>query len=75
MDQIQEVSQSVKSSSCIDIFRILHVRLGLILGIMALQITISFWPIVFYSTDFLRLANVSNDVAQFVSSGLLFVRC
>uniref|UniRef100_A0A915EMN3 Major facilitator superfamily (MFS) profile domain-containing protein n=1 Tax=Ditylenchus dipsaci TaxID=166011 RepID=A0A915EMN3_9BILA len=62
-----------KTSVIRQIFTTPHIRFGLLLGILALQITTSIWPIIFFSTEFLRRANVSNELAEDLSSFMLLL--
>ncbi|KAH7722328.1 Protein F48E3.2 [Aphelenchoides avenae] len=56
-----------------DLLLVPHLRAGLLLGIVALQLTTSIWTMVYYSTEFLRRANVDYDLAEYVSSGVLIL--
>ena len=56
-----------------DIFHAPHTLFGLFLGIVTLQLTSSLWPILYYSTEFLRKARISPQMAEGVSSSMLFV--
>lgn len=74
LNEINEISETNTNNNWLNIFRVPHIRLGLILGIAALQITTSIWTVVFYSTNFLRYVNILSELAELVSSIMLFVR-
>uniref|UniRef100_A0AC34FWW2 Major facilitator superfamily (MFS) profile domain-containing protein n=1 Tax=Panagrolaimus sp. ES5 TaxID=591445 RepID=A0AC34FWW2_9BILA len=67
-DEAEESSGTIKT-----LLTTPHLRKGLLLGMFALQITCSIWPIIYYSTDFLRKANIDYDLAESFSSGMLIV--
>ncbi|PAV70616.1 hypothetical protein WR25_02030 isoform D [Diploscapter pachys] len=46
---------------------------GFILGVMTLHVTLSLWPMLYYSTEFLTRANISNETAELMSNVMLFV--
>ncbi|CAI4229280.1 unnamed protein product [Auanema sp. JU1783] len=46
---------------------------GLFLGILTLQITASIWPILFFSTEFLIRAGIDPELAEAVSTFMLFI--
>ncbi|KAI1704052.1 sugar transporter domain-containing protein [Ditylenchus destructor] len=69
LDGLYEVRE--KNTSLSEIFLLPHIRLGLLLGIFALHVTTSIWPIVYYSTEFLRRANVATELSEYVSSLML----
>ncbi|CAB3399778.1 unnamed protein product [Caenorhabditis bovis] len=56
-----------------DIISVQHYRRGFLLGFCTMQLTISVWPVLFYSTDFLLDVKFSYDVAEGVSSLMLFL--
>ena len=55
------------------LWRISHLRKGLILGLVSMQITAAIWPVIYYSTEFLRRANIDYDLAETFSSAMLIV--
>uniref|UniRef100_A0A7E4ZRN4 MFS domain-containing protein n=1 Tax=Panagrellus redivivus TaxID=6233 RepID=A0A7E4ZRN4_PANRE len=55
------------------LLRVPHLRSGLLLGVLALQVTASIWPVIYYSTEFLRRANIEYDLAETVSSVMLVI--
>ncbi|KAI1719976.1 carbon-nitrogen hydrolase domain-containing protein [Ditylenchus destructor] len=71
LDGEAESKDSSTLSILRDIFTTQHVRLGFLLGILSLQITTSIWPVIFFSTEFLRDANISDQLAEEVSSLML----
>ncbi|PAV65012.1 hypothetical protein WR25_08339 [Diploscapter pachys] len=40
---------------------------------MTLHVTLSLWPMLYYSTEFLTRANISNETAELMSNVMLFV--
>lgn len=50
-----------------------HLRKGLILGVLSMQITTAIWPVIYYSTEFLRRANVDYHLAETFSSIMLVI--
>uniref|UniRef100_A0A914ZAP4 Major facilitator superfamily (MFS) profile domain-containing protein n=1 Tax=Panagrolaimus superbus TaxID=310955 RepID=A0A914ZAP4_9BILA len=74
-DQLDAISDEAEESSGTikTLLTTPHLRKGLLLGMFALQITCSIWPIIYYSTDFLRKANIDYDLAESFSSGMLIV--
>uniref|UniRef100_A0AC35GD06 Major facilitator superfamily (MFS) profile domain-containing protein n=1 Tax=Panagrolaimus sp. PS1159 TaxID=55785 RepID=A0AC35GD06_9BILA len=74
-EQLDAISDEAEESS--GTIKILlttpHLRKGLFLGMCSLQITCSIWPIIYYSTDFLRKANIDFNLAEGFSSGMLIV--
>ncbi|GMS81084.1 hypothetical protein PENTCL1PPCAC_3259 [Pristionchus entomophagus] len=54
-----------------DIIRVPHLKKGLLLGILSLQLTTSIWPIIYLSTEFLVRANIDDMTAEGVSTLML----
>ncbi|CAD6189365.1 unnamed protein product [Caenorhabditis auriculariae] len=74
IEEIKKESQNdEKGTSLLTIFQTPHLRKGFLLGVCTMQITTSVWPIVYYSTDFLTRAGSSYELAEFVSTAMLFV--
>ncbi|TKR88579.1 hypothetical protein L596_012799 [Steinernema carpocapsae] len=71
--QSLEKEKTDESGSLTDIIHVPHLRRALILGVLALQVTTSIWPVVYFSTDMLRRANISHDLAEYVSSFMLIL--
>ena len=55
------------------LLKISHLRKGLLLGLVSMQITTAIWPVIYYSTEFLRRANVDYELAETFSSAMLVV--
>uniref|UniRef100_A0A1I7ZFS0 MFS domain-containing protein n=1 Tax=Steinernema glaseri TaxID=37863 RepID=A0A1I7ZFS0_9BILA len=53
-----------------EVFARKHLRTAFVIGILALQIVVGIWPIIYLSTDLLE-AHFSSDVAQFSSFGFI----
>ncbi|KAK0413707.1 hypothetical protein QR680_006954 [Steinernema hermaphroditum] len=71
--QSLEKEESDESGSLTDIIHVPYLRRALILGVLALLVTTSIWPIVYFSTDMLRRATISHDLAEYVSSFMLIL--
>ncbi|GMS95448.1 hypothetical protein PENTCL1PPCAC_17623 [Pristionchus entomophagus] len=54
-----------------DFLRVPHLKKGLLLGILSLQLTTSIWPIIYLSTEFLVRANIDAMTAEGVSTLML----
>ncbi|KAF8372219.1 hypothetical protein PRIPAC_78648 [Pristionchus pacificus] len=54
-----------------DFIRVPHLKKGLLLGILSLQLTTSIWPIIYLSTEFLVRANIDAITAEGVSTIML----
>lgn len=74
LKDVEEVCDDSNRHSFIDGMKLPHVRWGLFLGLLALQITTSIWTVVFYSTDFMRRSNISHFLAEYISSFMLIIR-
>lgn len=68
-----EGSQTTEKSSLGFMLKTPHLRKGFLLGVATMQLTTSIFPIVFYSTDFLTRAGTSYELAESVSTTMLFV--
>lgn len=55
------------------LLKISHLRKGLLLGLVSMQITTAIWPVIYYSTEFLRRANVDYELAETFSSAMLII--
>ncbi|CAD5228444.1 unnamed protein product [Bursaphelenchus okinawaensis] len=77
--QAEEVLSRIRAESSEASGSIVHVlkspalRKGLVLGVLALQITTSIWPVVFLSTEFMVRTNITPELAEYVSSGMLIL--
>ncbi|GMR60854.1 hypothetical protein PMAYCL1PPCAC_31049, partial [Pristionchus mayeri] len=58
-------------ASVFDFLRVPHLKKGLLLGILSLQLTTSIWPIIYFSTEFLVRANIDAMTAEGVSTLML----
>ncbi|CAD5235776.1 unnamed protein product [Bursaphelenchus xylophilus] len=72
LNKIREESLDCNSSLKV-VLKTPSTRKGLFMGILALQITTSIWPVVFLSTEFMVRANISSELAEYVSSTMLVV--
>uniref|UniRef100_A0A1I8AK28 MFS domain-containing protein n=1 Tax=Steinernema glaseri TaxID=37863 RepID=A0A1I8AK28_9BILA len=68
-----EKEKTDESGSLTDILHVPHLRRALILGVLALLVTTSIWPVVYFSTDMLRRTTISYDLAEYVSSFMLIL--
>ncbi|KAE9552574.1 hypothetical protein FO519_004231 [Halicephalobus sp. NKZ332] len=55
------------------LWKVTHLRRGLLLGLISMQITTSIWPVIYFSTEFLRRANVEYELAETFSSIMLII--
>lgn len=60
-------------ASLSDFLRVPHLKKGLLLGILSLQLTTSIWPIIYLSTEFLVRANIDTMTAEGVSTIMLLL--
>ncbi|CAJ0565248.1 unnamed protein product, partial [Mesorhabditis spiculigera] len=65
-------AENEAAGSIMEILRTPHLGKGLLLGLCALQVAVSIWPIVFFSTDLLRRAGIDDDLSELVSTIMLF---
>ncbi|GMT22469.1 hypothetical protein PFISCL1PPCAC_13766, partial [Pristionchus fissidentatus] len=63
--------EAEKAAGITDFLRVQHLRKGLLLGFLALQLTSSIWPILYLSTEFLVRANIDALTAEGVSTVML----
>uniref|UniRef100_A0A0N4ZC37 MFS domain-containing protein n=1 Tax=Parastrongyloides trichosuri TaxID=131310 RepID=A0A0N4ZC37_PARTI len=73
MNNTSEKGQKLSINLFKDLFTIPYYRKGLVLGLLALQVTCSIWPIIYYSTEFLIKTNVNEDMAKIFSTTMLIV--
>ncbi|CAL2050539.1 unnamed protein product [Caenorhabditis brenneri] len=69
----REDMQNQRNGSIFDILSNQPVRRGFLLGFATMQLTVSVWPVIFYSTDFLMDAGFSYELSESVSTGMLFL--
>uniref|UniRef100_A0A8R1DG30 MFS domain-containing protein n=2 Tax=Caenorhabditis japonica TaxID=281687 RepID=A0A8R1DG30_CAEJA len=69
----KEELQHQKSGSMFDILLNQPTRRGFLLGLTTMQLTVSIWPIIFFSTDFLLDVGFSYNLAENVSTLMLFI--
>uniref|UniRef100_A0A1I7TWE4 MFS domain-containing protein n=1 Tax=Caenorhabditis tropicalis TaxID=1561998 RepID=A0A1I7TWE4_9PELO len=69
----REEMQNQRNGSVFDILSNQPVRRGFLLGFATMQLTVSVWPVIFYSTDFLMDAGFSYELSESVSTGMLFL--
>uniref|UniRef100_A0AC34Q5P3 Major facilitator superfamily (MFS) profile domain-containing protein n=2 Tax=Panagrolaimus sp. JU765 TaxID=591449 RepID=A0AC34Q5P3_9BILA len=50
-----------------------HLKKGLILGLVSMQLTTAIWPIIYFSTEFLRRANIDYELSESFSSCMLII--
>lgn len=72
--RMEAKSTSTKTVALKHLYKEGYLRRGLILGIVGLQLTSPIWPMIYFSTEFLRRANFSYDLAEQLTSAGLFVR-
>uniref|UniRef100_A0A1I7WTU3 MFS domain-containing protein n=1 Tax=Heterorhabditis bacteriophora TaxID=37862 RepID=A0A1I7WTU3_HETBA len=70
-----EREKTKDDGSFYDLFHSPHLRKGLLLGVITLQVTTSIWPVLYFSTEFLNRANISYENAEVISTTMLFLRC
>lgn len=72
LDKVADESEETKGT-----FRFLcstpHLKKGLILGLVSMQLTTAIWPIIYFSTEFLRRANIDYDLSESFSSCMLII--
>ncbi|CAJ0936016.1 unnamed protein product, partial [Mesorhabditis belari] len=71
--QLEESNEREGNGSLKELLSTPHLRKGFLLGLCALQIAVSIWPIVFFSTEFLRRTGIDGELSELISTIMLFV--